>query len=101
MRQFTEEMTPVKIIERGRFDQSDTHWRVCTVGGDDSRRFNVSVAAAVASSLEKPPHDYDIDDIAIAFVEMAFEHGHKEGQFALTLESPEYAHLEFHLRKFE
>ena len=101
MRQFTEEMTPVKILERGKLDDSDTHWRVCTVGGDDAYRFTISITGAVAQSLAQSPHEYDIDDIAISFVEMAFEHGHKAGEFAVTADSPEYAHLEAYLRKCE
>lgn len=101
MRQFTEEMTPVKIVERGKLDDSDTHWRVCTVGGDDAYRFTVSITGAVAQSLAKPPHEYDIDDIAIIFVEMAFEHGHKAGEFSVTAESSEYAHLVAYLQKLE
>jgi hypothetical protein len=101
MRQFTEEMTPVKIVERGKLDTFDTHWRVCTVAGEDKCRFTVSIAEAIAQSLAKPPHEYDVDDIAIIFVEMAFEQGHKAGKFVLTAESPEYAHLEAYLRRFE
>ena len=98
MRQFTEEMTPVKIIERGKLDNSDTHRRVCTVGDNDAYRFTVSITGAVSKTLAEPPHEYDVDDIAIIFVEMAFEHGHKAGEFAVTAESPEYAHLEAYLR---
>jgi hypothetical protein len=101
MRQFTEEMTPVRIVDRGRTDASDMHWRVCTIGDDDTHRFTISIAGTIAQSLDKSPHEYDVDDIAIIFIEMAFEHGHKEGQFALTAESPEYAHLAVYLQKFE
>jgi hypothetical protein len=101
MKQFSEEMTPVKIVERGKLEDSNMHWRVCTVAGEEAYRFTVSIAGAIAQTLAKPPHEYDIDDIAILFVEMAFEQGHKAGKFVLTVESSEYAHLEAYLRRFE
>jgi hypothetical protein len=101
MRHFTEEMTPVKIIDGGQADGADMHWRLCTYGHDKERRFRVSISGPVIKFLEKPPHEYDVDDIAIVFVEMAFEHGHKSGEFTVTAESPEYAHLQAYLRKFE
>jgi hypothetical protein len=61
----------------------------------------VAITGPVIRFLRKPPHDYDIDDIAIMFVEMAFDHGHKEGEFTVAAESPEYAHLVAHLRKLD
>ena len=73
MRQFTEEATPVRIIERGNVEGIDTHLRICTYGEDKTRRFKVAITGPVIKFLTKPPHDYDIDDIAIMFVEMAFE----------------------------
>ena len=99
MRQFTEEMTPVKILDRGAHEKLDMHWRLCTVGDDDTRRYTVTIAGAVARSLEKHPHDYDVDDIAVLFVEMAFEQGHQAGDFAVEADSTEYAHLVAYIQK--
>jgi len=32
VRPFSEEMTPVRIAERGQCDESETAWRICTLG---------------------------------------------------------------------
>lgn len=63
---------------------------------DDSR---FQFPAQSLSSWRIIPREYDIDDIAIMFIEMAFEQGHKEGEFVLKPDSPEYAHLLAYLQK--
>ena len=93
MRQFSEEMTPVRIAERGQCDERETAWRVCTFGDDNGHQFRVSVTGPVIALLTQAPYDYDTDDIVVAFVEMAHESGHTGGEFFVRAETVEYHHL--------
>ena len=99
MKQFTEEMTPVRIVDRGQSEGSDTFWRVCVFGGDPTKTFRVSVTEHVIEFLKRASYDYDVDDIAVAFIEMAHEQGHKGGDFIVAAKTVEYDHLISYIQK--
>lgn len=68
-------MTPVRLVDRGRTEGADAQWRLCTFGDDIGKPFRIAISGPVALSLSQAPYEYDTDDIAIAFVEMAFALG--------------------------
>ena len=82
MRPFSEEMTPVRIAERGQCDERETAWRICTFGDDKGHQFRVSVTGPVIALLKRAPYDYDTDDIVVAFVEMAHDLGIRVESFS-------------------
>jgi len=74
-------MTPVRIVDRGQFEGSDISWRPCGFGGDPTKRVRVSVTEHVIEFVKRASYDYDVDDIAVAFIEMTHEQGHQGGEF--------------------